>query len=580
MRSRRGPRAARTGLRAAALVLTICIGLTAWSGPCGAQATDTLAGTRHIAAAGAIDLALSRIERGQPKQPGSAEWEQWEALRWELLAGRGRDAELLARVKAYREYADRAASSVLRRAARAAIRLGDYGEARGLLARLFVRAELRGEDYRDARLGVIETYAAERNADAAYHAMLRFQQDFAPLRQEEAERFVAALVELERINDAAQWLSQVDPSSPWAAILRLRAGLLKADAAIAQARAALAKSAGDNPGAWALLAAGGQAQGSSSIAIEVAEQRLNAATAAGALPDRNHPGAALWRRYSEAAQAAANRAHLLSGDDAQWLAQASRMAAAEPQLARALLAHLALKAGAAQTRAEAQLKLLGSMRDAKLVAAAVRLFDDGERFPIDALDSRVRLELGKAALEARQPLFAVRLWRDLPPSAESLAQWQLRQISALVQAGKNDDALAMVARIGQAQPALAPELQRRAIELAVAAMASTPALARALFSLVLPVAAGAERVQVLTGLAQLAEADADFRTAADAYLQAATLSPAQESDRAALAARAAAAANLVRAGLRADARALYQWLVQHAKDAAIKEAAAQALKSL
>jgi hypothetical protein len=104
--------------------------------------------------------------------------------------------------------------------------------------------------------------------------------------------------------------------------------------------------------------------------------------------------------------------------------------------------------------------------------------------------------------------------------------------------------------------------------------------AQTLLNMLLPSVSATDRSTVLSALGRTHESDADHRAAASAYLQAASAAAAQDSDREALRAREAAAVNLLRAGLRDDARAVYEWLARNAKDAAIKDAAAHTLKVL
>lgn len=535
---------------------------------------------RRMVLAGALDLALARVEQEQPRESSAAGWGDWELLRLELLWRKGRDADLLKRVGGYRSLAlpERASAGILAFAARAALRQNQPAEARHYLARVLLRPELAAAEYREARIAAIESYLAERNGDDAYQAMLRFQQDFAPLRREEAERFVSGLIALDRPGDAAGWLAQIDPASPATAILRLRAGLIKPEAAIAQARALIAKGAGDS--AWALLAAGGAAQKSRAIEIEVAEARLNATAPAdgAALAERS---AALWKLYAESGQLVANEAQLLSGDDAAWAQRAGRLAATQPQLARALLGALALNARAEEARATAQLQILASLREAKLPLVALRLFADAQRFPVARLDPRLRLQLGTLAAESKLPAEALRYWQNLPvPAGMSAPEWQVRNLAVQFQAGMIDAGLQNAqALLGTRPPP--PELVRRMLTVASEALdAWQPKAAAALFGMLLPLTTGPDQVAVLLGLGRARELTGEFRAAADALITAAVLSPAPETEREALRARESAALNLARAGMLEDARAVYQWLARNAKDAGIRENAARALKNL
>lgn len=573
--------------RAAALALVCGLSFVA-SGALAQPSPETPAGVRRLAESGARTLALQRLEAAQPQQPDAPSWLEWERLRLDLLAGRGEHRAVLERVRGYPPdvIAQPGSALLFLHAARAALRAGDGADARRWLALVFGHAGTDalladGLAYRAARQAVIDAYLAEGNADAAYRSMLRFQQEFAPLRAEEAERFVAGLVAAERYGDAANWLAQLDTRSPYAAILRLRAGLLPADAAIAQARAALAKGA--DPAALALLEAVGRAQNDRSLLIEAAELRLNLSPAEARVEQRSGTAAtALWRLYDEAAQQAANQAQLLVGDDAAWLSHAVRMLSLQPPLGRALLGNLAQKAGNAALRSDAQMRFVLALEEAKLGQAALALFADEARFPIDGLDARIRYELGELAADAGRPDRALAYWRGLPPPSKlTLEQWQVRRLDVMIAAGSSDDALAVVRELLAPERALTADSRKRLLEIALEALGrfQLPP-AEALLSGLRSRVQDAERFAVLTALARCHEAKGEPRRAAEAYLDAAVSVPAAEADRDALRAREAAAENLLKAGLREDARGVYDWLARHAKEAGVRESAARALRTL
>jgi hypothetical protein len=546
--------------------------------PVSAQNLDELDSARRIARAGAVDLALARISQGQPRDPSAASWADWELLRLELLSRRGRDSEVLKRVAEVRKLAlpERTAAQIWLLAARAAQRLGQSTQARGYYARFFLGADTAANKYRDARFAVIDSYLADRRADDTYRSMLRFQQDFVPLRRDEPERFVSTLIALGRIQEAASWLTKLDKASPSATIVRLRAGLITAGAAIAQARSLLAKGAGEP--ALKLLLEAAAVEKNRAIEIEVYETRLNAA-ASGDSNSTAEQAASLWNHYNEVGPQTANQARLLVGDDGAWIERAGRMITAQPQLARSLLGHVAMNAHASEVRSRAQLQIITSLRAAKLPLTAWRLFADPQRFPLARLDSQVRFQLGSIAAEVKHPVDAVRYWQDLaPPSGLSAQEWKVRYLTVLFQAGMTDAGLEAARSLIALKPGLSPELRARLItlasdELGVGRVKS----AEALFTMLLPLAVGGERITVLQGIGKAREFAGSFRSAADAFLDAAALSPSPDSDREALRALESGAINLAKAGLLEDARAIYQWLAASAKDPAVRDSATQAL---
>ncbi|HUF82758.1 MAG TPA: hypothetical protein VMN03_16600, partial [Burkholderiales bacterium] len=63
-------------------------------------AASALETARALAASGAPQLALARVEQRQPADPRAAGWAEWEALRLVLLVELERNAEALGRAAA------------------------------------------------------------------------------------------------------------------------------------------------------------------------------------------------------------------------------------------------------------------------------------------------------------------------------------------------------------------------------------------------------------------------------------------------------------------------------------------------
>lgn len=535
---------------------------------------------RAIAAAGAAELALERIERSQPAQSSGHGWAEWELARIDLLSRRQRHADVLARVQAHiaqvRDAALRAA--LLDRAAHAAVKLGRFTQARHLLVQAFVDGEkMSADDYRAARRTAIDAYLGEGQAEAAYLAMLRFRQDFSPLQAAETERFAAGLLAAGRADQAAQWLAQLGPGSPSAAMLRLRAGLIQPAAAAAQARALIAKGVTE-PG-WALLSAAGRAAADPEVELEVLEGRLNAPARAPAPPDVI---AALWKAYAQAAERVANASQLLAGDDAKWAQAAERIRPKRARSARALIASLVLNAHTTDARARAQSQLMAWLRDAGLARTAWRLIGDESRFPVAQLDAQVRFELGVIAAEVGEAASGVRYWQGLPPmDGMSPSQWQARNLALMLRAGLIPQALSLAGAALDAKTRLDGESVRRLVAAASEALEFGHAeAARIVFQGLLAHADEVEqRRAVLAGLARVHETGGDPRAAAEAYLLAAA-SAKDPLEASALAARAAAGTNLMRAGLRADARSVFEWIADNARTAEARQAAERMLAKL
>lgn len=553
-----------------------------------ATPVSALETARGLAASGAPRLALARVEQLQPNDPGAARWAEWECLRLDLLVGLKRNDEALRRAAALPAGLPLPAlRQCLLAAARAAVAEGRGETARTYAARLLWQLEATAEEARAARLLVIESHLAERQGEAAFRAMLRFEQDYRPLERGVAERFVGRLLDLGLEKEAVNWLAALDDAGPLKLRLRLRAGLMDPDAAIAQARVQLARDgkAGGGADYWRVLADAADKRGDAALRVEALERLLHAGDDRGDNSgDNGGPkrwqaqAAALWQAYSSAAQAAANQNQLLTGDDNAWLDFAARRLGVSPPQSRALFAHLSRNGAARETRMGAQLQLVFSLYQSGLDQAALRLFGD-ERAIAGPLDPRARYLLGSMAEARNAPAAAVRFWQGLaaPPDAGA-EEWQVRFATMQWRSGLPAAALDTMRVLAKPVKTLPDPAVRRAISLAREMLdAGMPGPSEALYAALLPAAGRGHARDILVALGGIAESAAQHARAADYFLRAALADESRATDALALQARLAAATSLARAGYREDARAQFEWLLKHSKDPAQIEIARREL---
>ena len=553
------------------LLLLLAIAAAACARPAAALET-----ARNLAASDAPHLALARVELLQPRDPGAPRWADWEALRLTLLVGLKRNGEVLKRAAALPAGMPQPALRlVLQAATRAAVAEGQGATARAYASRLLWQLEPTPEEARALRLLVIESYAAERQGDAAFQAMLRFEQDYRPLERGVAERFVERLLELGMEKEAVNWLAGLDDASALKLQLRLRTGLADASAVVAQARAQLAKGGG--PEYWQVLAAAAAKQGNGVLRVEALERLLNHDGARAPLALATE----LWQAYQSEAQRAANEGRLLAGDDTAWLDFAARRLGANAQQSRALYAHLSRDSTARDTRQVAQLQLVFSLYQSGLDLAALRLFGGEEADPA-AIDPRARYLLGSIAEARNAPPLAVRYWQGLgaPPDAGA-EEWQVRLATMQWRSGAADAAAGTMRALAKQAKALPDPAARRALALAREMLgAAKPDLAEEMLVALLPLAGPGPAREMLYALGGTAESASQFARAADYFLRSALALDAKAPDALALQARLAAAANLARAGYRDDARAQLLWVLKNAKDPAQIDTARRELSRL
>jgi hypothetical protein len=553
-----------------------------------AGAASALETARGLAASGAPQLALARVEQLQPREAGAPGWTEWEALRLTLLVDLKRNDEVLRRAAALPAGMPQPAlRQCLLAAARAAVAAGQGAAARAYAARLLWQLDATAGEARGARLIVIESYALERQGESAFRAMLRFDQDYRPLGRDVTERFVERLLDLGLEKEAVNWLAGLDDASALKLRLRFRTGLVTPDAAIAQARVQLAKTgtaAGKADGGadyWQMLAEVAEKHGNGVLRIEALERLLHLSNGVDAQRRRALTGR-LWQAYATEAQAAASQGTVLSGDDAAWLDHAARRLGTNPQQSRSLFSYLLTRSGAPrETRFSAQLQLAFSLYQDGLDQTALVLFSD-ERAGPDGLDPQARYLLGSIAEAHNAPASALRFWQGLAtPPGVGAEEWQVRLAVMQWRAGEVEAAANTMRALVKPVKSLPGPASSRALALAREMLdAGKPGPAEELYAALLPLAGRGDARDILLALGGIAESAARHARAADYFLRAALVDESRATDALALQARLAAAMNLARAGYRDDALAQIQWLLKHSKDPAQIEAARRALSRM
>lgn len=534
-----------------------------------ASAPDGLEAMRDLAGAGAIQLALRRIDTLQPSDTAAPQWIDWQRLRLKLLAESDRHEELLqqtSRLPNHLAGSVRAEFHV--RAAQSALVLGRYSTARDHAGRALWAEGLDAAHVRQIRFLVIRSYVFEGKADEAYRSMLRFQQDYRPLDVPTATIFVDALIDLGLVKEAVNWLGQIEEGGATKLRLRLHTGLVSPNEAIAQARAALARK--DDGVWWRVVRDGATRMQSGATLIEAQERLLNYKEAPAAA------AAALWVAYADYARLNANTHQLLAGDEASWLDFALRRNAAEPVVARAYLGYLSRHAGVEAVRRRAQDEFAAAFAAAGLSRTAVRIFDawpgSASGLPVSA-----RHVLGALAEKLDDAVRALDYWNGVPaPIDMPLLTWDVRLSAMALRAGRAGIAADMATKLVAGRPSIPPQLLAEWTMLARQLADHGQAEASlALFENALPQIGGAQARELLSAMARIHDSRNRPLLAADYYLRSALRAAA--TDVMAADARLGAGLALTRAGLQDDARAQFEWVLQHSKEPSQLEVARREL---
>ena len=533
-----------------------------------AHAADEIAATRSLAEAGAIQLALQRVDMLQPASvtapfPKSASpvanWADWERLRLQLLVSRGENDRLLQRVAAMPAGVEAAVAADFHAVgARSAWTLGRGAAARDQAGRALWTAGTDATRLKELRLLVIRSLVMDGQADDAYRSMLRFQQDYRPLDAATATQFVDGLLQLKRVQEAVPWLGLLDERGPTKLRLRLHTGLLSPADAVTQARAGIARS--EDPAWWRVLLDAAEKQPAPLLKIETLEQLLDRPEATAADASR------LWEAYVVYARSAVNTHQLLAGDELSWMDFAQKRKEAEPVVARAYFAYLSREGRSESLRRSAQAQLVSSLMAARLPRMALQLFDAWPADPA-TLSADTRYQLGGAAEALQQHMRALQYRQGLPaPDGTAAAVWDLRMAGLALRAARGDVVSAITRQLAAAStpipPAQLPEWIALAVQLGDHGMSAETQL---LAGRIAPQADAAQARLLLSATARALESGSQPLLAAEYQLRLAA-SAAQPD--AAADYRLRAGFNLARGGLRDDARVQFEWVLKNARDPA------------
>ncbi|MDP2397186.1 MAG: hypothetical protein Q8M53_02380 [Burkholderiales bacterium] len=526
--------------------------------PLPARAANTLEDIRMLAQAGAAQLALQRVDALQPADAQAPDWSAWEYLRLQLLDRLGRHEDVLRRAGTLPVKMPAAARSGSHAAAaRAALLLNRPSLARDHAGRALWSPDMGAKAIRDLRLLVIHSQVLESRFEDAWRSMLRFEQDYRPLDQATATRFVEALLDAGMVREALTWLGLLDERGATRLRLHMHAGLVTAGEAVSRAQSALSRS--DDPAWWRLLLDAADHSKNSALRLTALEQLLEIESVAQAVA----AGAArLWSAYASHVHMTANARQLLSGDEAGWLEFAIRRSATEVVEARAYFAYLARHGSDPLLRERAQERLAAGYAAAKLPRVALRVFGvwPGQ---VDGLRAPTRRILGRLAEGPGDHPLAFQYLEGLPaPEEMPAAVWQLRMAALALRAGRPDAAVVIVQRLVAGVEAI-PSAQLAEWILLAQQLADhglhEPALM--LFGRVLPHAAPEQWRTLQSSVERIHRSRKEALPAADFYLRQALSVPAAAAE-----ARLKAGLSLARAGLLGDARAQFDWVLKNAGD--------------
>ena len=543
---------------------------------------ETLQEIQSLAVAGAPELAVRLLQQQEPaRKDDPAGWMRWENTLVRILAERGDWSKLYVHLtRLPPDLAPPVSTWQQTWLARTLVELNRGAEARVLLRRLLWSGQdPNGKETAEWRRLVIQSYRVEERSDDAYAAMLRYRQDYGTGGPEDALLSGKILLDQGRPADAVEALSGVDTPAARSLLLlaRLRSKQWRPSKVLHASRMMLGDKslAPDVRQQCEAVTAEAAAEAGNAAAQAIALEHLFAA-ARGVPFDHElfklTPDA-LWNAYLTYAKYVGNRAQMLIGDDAPWWKAARGAGRMYPIRARSIYALLALDGATVQTRDKAHDDLVKQLMQADDGAELVRqLYLHSSRFPTVAdVPDGVRLTLLDPVIEAGNLALASQLITGLdePPAGVDRFVWRLRKAKIFVLGGDHTHAAAVLDVLVHEGAKLArPQLDQLIQVLFDLQTIGENDTAYELFAVLEQQVSIAEvKRELWYWMGDSRYAQQRYLEAAALYLRSATMPGPQAMDPWAQTARYQAARALGKAGLVADAKALYQQLLAATDDA-------------
>ncbi len=574
-------------------VRCVCVAVAALSPALAGSVTlDEVVAT---ARGGAPQLASFLVERNQPAwAENPLEWLGWEKVRLELYQSQHDWKALEASVAAlpanlpapFRQWAEGLQ-------VRALLEQGKGERARALLQRaIWGATEPEAEQLADWRRLVIRSYLVEGQVDDAQIAMLRYRQDYGDGSDEWRLLQAQVMLRAGAKGEVPGLLEKVQGADARILVLlaHLRIGDQRAAAVAHEARQITHQESltpSQRIQAWALAAEAAAVAKDAPGRAQALEQALSQPGAvsqlAGVLPlDADD----LWDAYLSYGQAAGNHEQLLVGQDQAWFDKAGEFAQRYPLRARAMYTVVALHGLDEQTRSLAHLQLAQSLTSTEGGELLMRrLYLESQRFAqLDGVPEPIRHRLVDLALAASEVGLAARLMRGLtsPPAGLERIEWQMRRARVAILAGEPEVGVQLMNTLLDETPQLETAALDRLLQVVFDlqtigrhddALRLFEALARRPLD-------DQRRRELLFWMADSYRETGRHELAAYHYLRSATLVDPFSMDRWAQTARYQGARELARGGLFADARRLFQGLLNSTRDSSRRAVLQRELQQL
>lgn len=552
---------------------------------------------RLLVGSGTLVLALKMVEEGQPPRVADAldQWIAWERERLRIYRKKEDWTQIISRVDQYPKGlpADFLVEALTHKA-QGLLEIGQAAAARKILSVMIwsAKAEGNAEQFALWRRMITRCYQLEGLPDDANMAMLRYQLDYPMEGEDWALQRARLLLIAGRPAQAAEVLALAKSVEGNALLLlaKVRAGQEDLPGILAAARAAL-----DKPGLkpaqallyWNVIREATMATREIGQQVESLEHML-ALDYRGGNKDEliQLQPAMLWEAYTKYAQMLGNEIALLVGDEQSWFENAATLVAASPRMGRAMYAMLTRTAEQEELRNQSHREfvrlLLAERFGGKTLQA---LYLDTQTYPqVEQLPDFMRYKLADQALETGNYALASRLLNGLAgyQEGEDPLDGQMRLARIHVLAGEHAEGARVLRVLLEQTPTwTANQLDHLMQVLFDIQGVGQHELVLDMFQRVLQKAPPVKQQrEIYFWMGDSMKELAHYADAARLYLQSAGLLDATSMDMWAQSSRFQAAEMLRKAGMKEDARSVYQSLLKVTSDPQRRDMLEHSLRQL
>jgi len=528
-----------------------------------------------LTANGATQLALGALDSGQPPVEQTEDWVRAEQLRLAIYRKQGAWDALTARLERLpAELPLIFQHRIVTHAVEMLLQSERGGKSRKYLRELIWQGSGDSIQISHWRRLLIRSYLLDGRLIDAQIAMERYQKEYAPTDQNWLYLYGLTLLKSGSFRQAAAQFSLVqnDRARALSGLSRLRSGVDNPDDVIKQSAALYdrVKRSDDEPivmqRVWSVQAEAADKKSDKTLRVKALEKLFSRPL----MSDVEHPvefvPADLWQAYRALGTDIGNRENLLVGDTDAWLGSAKKIKSTNKYAARAVHALLAMEAEGSGPKDRLHGEFYDILRGADLEYVAISLYSDGSMFQtVEDTPPSVRHRIVRYAVQKREINLAASMAQDLTATyaGQNPDEWTLIRARLAIYSGDLAGGTVLLDQLVRSKVKLEEDLANRIMQL-VFDLQSVGQYAQAyelLLSIQQRVDSKKQKRELHFWIADSLKGMEQYAQAAEFYIRSAS-SGGNNFDMWGQTSRYHAAEALALGGMLADARAMYQGLLQ------------------